>query len=80
MIGVCYDDNVAKVKTFIQKRQIGWNQIFDRRDKSELGKLFEVTAYPSFILIDPQGKIVFRDGGINGFERLSTQLPDLLKK
>ena len=80
MIGVCYDDNVAKVKTFIQKRQIGWNQIFDRRDKSELGKLFEVTAYPSFILIDPQGKIVFRDEGINGFERLSTQLPDLLKK
>ena len=80
MIGVCYDDNVAKVKTFIQIWLIGWNQIFDRSDKSELGKLFEVTAYPSFILIDPQGKIVFRDEGINGFERLSTQLPDLLKK
>jgi thiol-disulfide isomerase/thioredoxin len=80
MIGVCYDDNVAKVKTFIQKRGIDWNQIFDRRSQSTMGKLFDITTYPSFVLIDPQGKIVFRDEGINGFQRLNDQLPELLKK
>lgn len=78
MIGVCYDDAPSKAEAFIRRRGMDWNQIFDARNKSELGKLFEITAYPSFILIDPKGKIIFRDEGINGFQRLSDQLADLM--
>jgi thiol-disulfide isomerase/thioredoxin len=80
MIGICYDDNPSKVEAFIKKKGIDWNQIFDARSKSELSKLFGITAYPSFILIDPHGKIIFRDEGINGFQRLSDQLAELVEK
>jgi hypothetical protein len=37
-----------------------------------------VASYPSFILIDPQGKMVFRDSGLTGFANLQKLVPQLL--
>jgi thiol-disulfide isomerase/thioredoxin len=80
MIGVCYDNDIDKVKRFMSNRGIEWTQIFDPQSKSTVAKMFEISAYPSFVLIDPNGKIVFKDEGLDGFQRLSDKLKVLVNR
>lgn len=77
MVGVCYDDDEKKVMDFIGEKNINWPQIFNARKKAEICKLFDVESYPTFILIDPDGKIVFRDTGITGHDALLNYLKKL---
>lgn len=80
MIGICYDNDVKKVAQFIKEKKIDWPQLFDSQLNSTLGKMFEISAYPSFIVIDPSGKIIFKDEGLNGFQRLSSLLNEIANK
>ncbi len=80
MIGVCYDNDVKKAALFIREKNIDWTQLFDSQANSVLGKMFEISAYPSFIVIDPAGKIIFKDEGLNGFQRLSALLNEIMHK
>ncbi len=80
MIGVCYDKDPDKVEAFIKKREITSLQLYDPQTNPTLSKLFGITAYPSFVVIDPSGKIVFKDEGLTGFQRLSEQLDGITKK
>ncbi|WP_421830484.1 TlpA family protein disulfide reductase [Larkinella sp.] len=79
MIGVCYDKDPGKVEAFIKKREITSLQLFDPQTNPTLSKQFGITAYPSFVVIDPSGKIVFKDEGLTGFQRLSEQLDGIIK-
>lgn len=73
-VSICYDDNEKIASAFIKKNNMDWPQIFDSRDSSKITNLFDVKLFPSFILIDPEGKIVYRDEGINGFGRVQNFL------
>lgn len=77
MIGVCYDKNIGIASEFLKKQAISWPQLFDPQANSTFGKSFAISAYPSFVLIDSTGKIVFKDEGLNGFQRLSEHLSQL---
>jgi thiol-disulfide isomerase/thioredoxin len=73
MIGIAYDNDVDLVKHFVLKEGINWDQVFVKKSplsKNSLCTLFEVENYPSFFIIDPDGKIIFRDMGIDGFNRM----------
>jgi hypothetical protein len=35
---------------------------------------FKINEYPTYILVDPKGKIIFRDTGVDGFEKLEKKL------
>lgn len=78
MVGVCYDRDMNVVRNFIQKRQIDWNQLFDSQQAPSITRSYEITAYPTLILIDPEGKIVFRDEGLTGLQNLSEQMDKLI--
>ncbi|KAA9357090.1 TlpA family protein disulfide reductase [Larkinella humicola] len=80
MIGVCYDKDPGKVEAFIKKREITSLQLYDPQTNPTLSKQFGITAYPSFVVIDSSGKIVFKDEGLTGFQRLSEQLDRIIKK
>lgn len=80
MVGVCYDKNIGVVEAFLQKREIDWTQLFDPQVNATISKQFAVTGYPTFVVIDPSGKIVFKDEGLTGFQRLSEQIGNIITK
>lgn len=66
ILSVAYDDNLEKVKQGISDHDLVWNNIYQHhKDTSQyaLTKLFKVNSFPSLILIDTEGKIVFRLSG-----------------
>jgi thiol-disulfide isomerase/thioredoxin len=70
-VGIAYDDSVQLVKNYIEKSPETQRQIFiGTGTKKSIIDLFRITSYPTFILIDPKSKIVFRDTGIKGFHNL----------
>jgi thiol-disulfide isomerase/thioredoxin len=78
MIGICYDTDENAVGEFLRKNKIDWPQIFDAKNSSTFVTLFDVRSYPSFILIDPEGKIIYRDENTFGYYRLKNKLNEIL--
>lgn len=70
-MGIAYDEEKdrAKLSGMIEKYGMAWPQIFqDMSDESKSGvvKSYLVTSFPSVILINPEGSIVYRGIGQNG--------------
>lgn len=66
MLSVAYDDSLEKVKQGISEHDLTWNNIYQNaQDTSQyvLTKLFNVHAFPTILLIDPDGEIIFRLSG-----------------
>lgn len=66
MISVAYDDNLNEVKRFVVEQGMDWLQVFESSTNkaahaSSLVKTFRVTLFPTFILIQPDGKIISTD-------------------
>jgi thiol-disulfide isomerase/thioredoxin len=81
MLSVAYDDNLEKVKQGISEHDLTWNNIYQNaQDTSQyaLTKLFNVHAFPTLLLIDPDGKIIFRLSGNypDKYEELFTLLDE----
>jgi len=76
ILSVCCDntpkDNFIK---FIKEKGILWHQVLEGDDKT-ISNLYKVHYYPTFILIDPDGKVIYLDNEIRG-ERLSAKLKEL---
>ena len=79
VIGICYDNSKPKAAEFIKRKGITWTQLFDPRANSTICKDFGISEFPSFVLIDPSGKIIMREEGLNGFQRLRENLKNVLK-
>ncbi|WP_162052156.1 TlpA disulfide reductase family protein [Pontibacter pamirensis] len=70
-MGIAYDEEKdrAKLSGMIEKHGMAWPQIFqDMSDESKKGvvRSYRVTSFPSVILINPQGNIVYRGIGQDG--------------
>lgn len=76
MISVSNDSDEAKWRSFIEKNQMAWTQYLDK--DRHVVRAFEVRAYPTYILIDAEGIIRFREI-TTSWERTGT-LPDAIKK
>ena len=66
MISVAYDDNFSEVKKFVAAQQMDWLNVFESMDNKSPNqaspvKTFKVTLFPTFILIQPDGKIISTD-------------------
>jgi thiol-disulfide isomerase/thioredoxin len=80
LIGVAYDNSEIKAKDYIAKNQIGWINIMNLIDghaANSIVNALNITAYPSYILLDLDSKIIFKDEGIDGLSRLSEFLMKL---
>ncbi len=77
MISVSNDGDELKWRGFIEKNQmLAWTQYLDK--DRHVVRAFEVKAYPTYILLDTEGIVRFREVS-TAWERTGT-LPDAIKK
>jgi peroxiredoxin len=76
MISVSSRDQEATWREFIEKNQMVWTQYLDR--DQHVVRTFDVRAYPTYILIDAEGIVRYREISTS-WERTG-DLPDAIKK
>lgn len=70
-ISIAYDNekDLNKLRQLVSKNEMDWVQVFqnssDKTSNSVVNK-FRVDAFPSIILIDPKGNIIYRGTGQDG--------------
>lgn len=78
MVGISLDKSLEPWKAAIEKDALTWTHISDLKYwQSEAAKLYVISAVPTTILIDKDGKIVAR--GLHG-EKLRKAVEDLLNQ
>ena len=86
IVSVAYDDkkDILKLRQIVKKKGITWTNIFQNIEDqtiSSLIKKFKVINFPTFILVDEKGNIIFRSSdNDNDFEMLVIKLNDLFKR
>lgn len=81
LVGIVYDnkDNIDTIMNILDHNKINWPQYFIPMDSSKsIVKEFNVEAFPTYLLINKDGKIIHRDVGAMGFERIK-KLLEILK-
>ncbi|MCC6286779.1 MAG: TlpA family protein disulfide reductase [Chitinophagaceae bacterium] len=76
-VSVAYDkkQNYEKLKKMVKDKHMNWTHLFTDEDTlNNISDQYEVSCYPTSILIDPQGKIVFRGCGSQNFTALTNLL------
>ena len=58
ILGMDQDESVDKVKKFLVDKGVTWTQATTDSIKELLEKRFRITAYPTTVLLDPNGKII----------------------
>ena len=58
ILGMDQDEDPEKVKKFLTDKGITWPQATTASIKDLLDKRFRITAFPTTVLLDPQGKII----------------------
>lgn len=76
MIGVSTDSDEAKWRGFVEKNQMVWTQYLDR--DHHIQRTFEVRAFPTYILIDAEGIVRFRE--VSTRWEYTGALPEAIKK
>lgn len=76
MISISTDGEAEKWQTFTAKNQMSWPQYLDRQRK--VVRAFDVRAYPTYIVLDHEGIVRFRNTGFSS-ER-DGGLEDIIRK
>ncbi|WP_157740611.1 TlpA family protein disulfide reductase [Mucilaginibacter xinganensis] len=72
-VSVAYDKSgdIAKVQKLITDNNMNWVQLLDDRNvKNGIADKYKVNEFPTSILIDPNGKVVYRGIGKEGLKDL----------
>lgn len=76
IVSIAFDDKIEKVVNYLKDEDINWTNLFDSRENSIIASKFKVNAFPTYILIDEKGKIVFRgSGGKDVLKKMEQLLP-----
>jgi thiol-disulfide isomerase/thioredoxin len=81
LVGFIYDDtaNTGKISSLINRFDITWPQLFIPRDRENtIVEKNRVLSFPTYFLINSKGRIVYRDSGKEGLERLKQKLKELI--
>lgn len=63
-----------ELKKVINEKSMTWSQVWDENNADKLVEKFKITAFPTFILVDTDGKIVYRNEGIFSLKQISLLL------
>ncbi len=63
IVSVAFDGSLSDVADYVRDENIQWINLFDDRNNSVICKKFKVEAFPTLMLLDENGKIVFREIG-----------------
>jgi thiol-disulfide isomerase/thioredoxin len=70
IISIAFDDSEQKDLKYLQKHEITWTNLFDDRNNSLIVSKFKVSDFPTFILLDPEGKILIRGVGKETLQKI----------
>jgi thiol-disulfide isomerase/thioredoxin len=76
IIGISIDEDKQTMKSSIKENEMNWVHIWDY--DNDLSNQFGVFSIPTFILIDKQGRIVFRGYGLEDKEKVVKYLDEKL--
>ena len=81
LIGISGDKSADIVEKYVKKKKIPWSQFMDP-SLGKTGRLFKVHSYPSYVLLDHNGKIIYTSRGWSSrAEReLSSQVTKAIRK
>lgn len=79
LIGINTADDPDKYRKGLEDYQVTWPSIYQGKD-SVLSKLFDVSGYPTYFLIDPAGKLVHQGHSSRELDRLIQKLLDDLEQ
>lgn len=74
LVSVAYDRDVKAVKNHIESQGIYWTNIFDDIQSGIITKKYKVDVFPTLLLIDKKGKVVFRGAGKEGLDKIKQKL------
>ena len=81
-LGKDEDKMLSKAKNFVQQKGMNWIHLFENKNNNDselsLIRKYSVDVYPSTILIDPEGKIIFRGEGKSGVRQMLEVLNEKL--
>jgi peroxiredoxin len=59
-VGIVGNDTPERLKRFIDKNEVSWPQILSDKN-NRLVEQYQVTGYPTTVLLDPTGKIIAKN-------------------
>lgn len=77
MVSIAFDYSEKDVKEFIRGQQIDWINIYDPAENSIISKKYKIDAFPTLILLDKSGVVLYRGIGEMGFYKLRNILKGL---
>ena len=78
LIGVDKGDEEIIWRNFILENEMNWTQHFDGDNK--VVKAFNVTAFPTYIVIDHEGAILHRQRGTGGYSQITKVIKKALSE
>jgi len=82
IMSIAHEYNEAdrnKISGFVTKYGMNWLNICDLSGKEDITSTYNVSSFPTTILINPNGKIIHR-GGSGVIEQLDKKLEDIFQK
>jgi thiol-disulfide isomerase/thioredoxin len=72
-VSLAKSSKLSDVKKYVSKAKMNWPQVVEDERNTKLfsGEMFSVAAYPTFILIDESGKILIRQTGEDGLQKIA---------
>ncbi|MDQ6763023.1 MAG: TlpA family protein disulfide reductase [Bacteroidota bacterium] len=69
-----------KLVRMIQEKQMTWTHIYDDQDSSNnICDQYKVECFPTYILMDEEGKIIFRSCGEEDFSKLESLVAEMIR-
>ena len=70
LVSIAFDDEVKKVQAYVNANKMMWDHLVEGKEQMpvRLTRILRVTEFPTFVLIDSEGKILFRGSGEEGLE------------
>ena len=79
IIGIASDKELSLVRNYVNIEAIKWLNVFDSFENPAIVKTFRVEIFPTYLLIDKNGKIVIRAEGKDGLLKIDKYLDKILK-
>lgn len=81
MVGICNDEvgNKNKMLQILEKQGIEWpNLLDDMTSVHSLAVQLKISVFPTYLLINDKGNILFMDYGIAGFQALQEKMKNII--
>lgn len=76
LISIARDESENEVKSYLKNEKISWINLFDASSNPKICNNYAIYAFPTFVLIDPNGIIIERVTGANGLENIKKLLSE----